>query len=150
LLLDKSKQNTSKAMNSNKTAKQVLAENSEYKTLINAVIRQLGGKESLSDIRNHGISGGFTGFTYYSDTVAFANRHRSSINRLLEQMADELGEDVVSMVSNFGVFRNSGMDAEDKKDLYRFLGGGKCKETTIPNLMAWFAAEEVARMFENY
>jgi hypothetical protein len=52
------------------------------------------------------------------------------------------------MVSGFCIFRRNPMDNEDKKDLYRFLGGGKCKETTIPNLMAWFAAEEVARMFE--
>jgi len=52
----------------NKSTKQVLAENQDYKTLINAVIRQLGGKESLSDIREHGIAGGYCGFTYYSDT----------------------------------------------------------------------------------
>lgn len=135
-------------MSSNKTKVQVLKENPSYKTLINGVINQLGGMESLSDIRSHGVDGGFPGFTYYSDTVKFASRHRSSIVRLLEDMADQLGEDVVSMVSNFGTFRNNGMDADDKKDLYRFLGGGKCKEVQIPNLMAWFAAEEVARMFE--
>ncbi len=137
-------------MSSNKTKAEVLKENSDYKTLINAVIKQLGGTEPLSDIRNHGIQGGFAGFIYYSDTVAFANRHRSSIVRLLEQQAEELGEDVVKMVSGFGFFRNNPMDADDKKDLYRYLGGGKCQETTIPNLMAWFAAEEVARMFEKW
>jgi hypothetical protein len=137
-------------MSSNKTKKQVLAENPEYKTLVNAVVNQLGGMDSLEDIRNHGIDGGFSGFIYCSDTVKFASRHRSSIVRLLEQQADEMGEDVVKMVSEFGIFRNNGMDAEDKKDLYRFLGGGKCKEHTIPNLMAWYAAEEVARMFEKW
>jgi len=67
---------------------------------------------------------------------------------MLENQAEEFGEDVVSMVAGFGIFRQNKMDSEDKKDLYRFLGGGKCKETTIPNLMAWYAAEEVARMFE--
>jgi hypothetical protein len=137
-------------MSSNKTKKQVLAENSQYKTLINAVINQLGGIESMEDIRNHGISGGFTGFTYYSDTVKFANRHRSSIVRLLEEQAESMGEDVVKMVSGFGQFRNNPMDDDERKDLYRFLGGGKCKDVIIPNLMAWFAAEEVARMFENW
>jgi hypothetical protein len=133
---------------SSKTKKEVLQENSDYKTLINGVLNSLGEMSYLEDIRNHGIDGGFTGFTYYSDTVKFATRHQSSIVRLLEDQADQFGEDVVKMVSGFGVFRNGGMDAEDKKDLYRFLGGGKCKETTIPNLMAWYAAEEVARMFE--
>ena len=64
-------------MSSNKTTKQVLAENPSYKTLINAVIRKLGGTYYLYDIRSHGISGGFPGFTYYSDTVKFASRYRS-------------------------------------------------------------------------
>lgn len=53
-------------------------------------------------------------------------RYRKLIVRLLEEQADKLGEEVVSMVSNFGVFRNSTMDNEDRKELYRYLGGGKC------------------------
>ena len=36
--------------------------------LIKAVIRQLGGKEALEDVYNHGADGGFSGFTYYSET----------------------------------------------------------------------------------
>lgn len=92
---------------------------------------------------------GFSGFIYYSDTHAFAMRYRKLIVRLLEETADQLGEDVASMVSNFGVFRNSPMDADDKKQLYRYLGGGKCDQSTITNVMAWFAAEEVCRWFDN-
>lgn len=137
-------------MISNKTKKQVLAEYPQYKTLINAVVTQLGGTDYLDDIRKHGISGGYPGFTYYSDTCKFASRYRSIILRLLEDTADMCGEDIVNMVSGFGIFQHNPMDAEDKKDLYRYLGGGKCKETTIPNIMAWFAAEEVARMFEKW
>jgi hypothetical protein len=68
---------------------------------------------------------------------------------MLEQMADDLGEDVVQMVSGFGVFRGSPMDSEDKKDLYRYLGMGRCEQGSITNVMAWFAAEEVCRMFDN-
>jgi len=132
-----------------KTQKQVLQDNPDYKNLINAVIRQLGGTDYVMDIVNHGVDGGFPGFTYYSDTVPFAMKHRKHIVQLLEEMAEQLGEDVVKMVSGFGVFRNNPMDNDDRKDLYCYLGGGKCKETTIPNLMAWFAAEEVCRMFDN-
>lgn len=129
----------------------VLRDNPQFSRLINAVVNQLGGTESLEDIRNHGIDGGYTGFTYYSDTVPFAMRNRKQIIELLEEQASQLGEDVVNMVNNFGVFRrNGGMDAEERNDLYRYLGGGKPKETTIPNIMAWFAAEEVARMFEKW
>ena len=37
----------------------------------------------------------------------------------------------------------------DKKDLYKFLSGGKPEQGTITNVMAWFALEEVNRMFED-
>jgi len=76
-------------------------------------------------------------------------RHRKDIIKLLNDQADQMGEEVVKMVSGFGVFRNSPMDNEDRQDLYRFLGMGKCEQGTITNLMAWFAAEEVCRMFDN-
>jgi hypothetical protein len=66
--------------------------------LINAVIRQLGGKDRLADIYLHGVDGGYPGFTYYTDTVAFYKRHKAAINALLFEQADELGEDPVQMV----------------------------------------------------
>jgi len=132
-----------------KTKAQVIKENSQFKSLINAVIKQLGGTDYIEDIQSHGMQGGFVGFTYYNDTHALAIKNRKQIVELLEEQASQLGEDVVSMVASFGVFRNSGMDSDDKKDLYKYLGGGKPAQGAITNVMAWFAAEEVARMFEN-
>ena len=131
-----------------KSKKQVLADNASYKTLINAVLRNLGGTDNVQDVMNNGAQAGFAGFTYYVDTHAFAMRYRKLIVRLLEEMADSLGEDVVSMVAGFGVFRNSPMDSDDKKQLYRYLGGGKCEQSAITNVMAWFALEEVCHMFD--
>lgn len=131
-----------------KTKKQVLSENQDCKVLINSVI-SLIGMDSVMDVVNHGIDGGFNGFIYYSDTHKFAIRHRKTIVQMLESMAEDLGEDVVSMVAGFGVFRNSPMDNQDKKDLYKYLSGGKPEQGTITNVMAWFAAEEVCRMFDN-
>lgn len=128
--------------------KQVISEHEDYKTLINAVINRVG-LESVEDINSHGISGGYGGFIYYSDTHSFAMRYRKMIVRLLEETADQLSQDVVSMVSNFGVFHHSPMDAEDKKDLYKYLGGGRPDQGTITNVIAWFAAEEVCRWFDN-
>lgn len=130
-----------------KALSQVIKDNSDYKTLINAVINRIG-LDSVEDVVIHGINGGFSGFIYYSETHAFAMKYRKDIIRMLEDMADQLGEDVVSMVSHFGVFRNSPMDAEDKKDLYKYLGGGRPAQGAITNVMAWFAAEEVCRMFD--
>jgi hypothetical protein len=131
-----------------KTKKEVLKDNADRKTLINAVINNIG-IDSVNDVINHGADSGFSGFIYYYDTHKFAMHHRKAICEWLEQSADDLGEDVISMVGNFGVFRNSPMDADDKKDLYKYLGGGKPEQGTITNVMAWFALEEVCRLFDN-
>jgi len=130
------------------TKKQVLENNEDKKILINAVIKNVG-MDNVENINNHGIDGGYSGFIYYSDTHKFAMRYRKYIVPMLEEQAEEFGEDVVKMVSGFGVFRSSPMDAEDKKDLYKYLGGGRCEQSMITNLMAWYAAEEVCRMFDN-
>lgn len=131
-----------------KTKKQVIKDNPEYKTLINAVISNIG-IESVNDVNSHGISGGFSGFIYYSETHKFAIKHKQQIVALLEEMANQLGEEVVNMVANFGVFRNCPMDNQDKRDLYKYLSLGNPDQGAITNVMAWFAAEEVCRMFEN-
>src|ERR1044072_3551993 len=109
------------------TKKEVLKNNSEYKTLINAVINRIG-MAAVKDVINNGIDGGFSGFIYYSDTHAFAMRYRKLIVKLLEEQAHQLGEEVVHMVGGFGVFRNQPMDNEDKKELYKYLGGGRCQQ----------------------
>jgi len=129
------------------TKSQVIKDNPQYKTLINAVISSIG-MDSIEDVNNHGIDGGFSGFIYHSETHRFAMNHRAAIIQMLEEMASDLGEDLVKMVSGFGVFRNSPMDAQDKKELYQYLGGGRPAQGTITNVMAWFAAEEVCRMFD--
>jgi histidine ammonia-lyase len=131
-----------------KTIKTVIQENSEFKTLINAVLSRID-KDLIQDINNYGIQGGFGKFVYYSDTLPFAHRYKKLINQLLDRDSEEFGIDVVEMVSGFGHFRNNPMDSDDKKDLYRFLSGAKCKGHIIPNLMAWYAAETVCRWFED-
>ncbi len=130
-----------------KTKKQVLSDYPDRKILINAVISRIG-MESVMDVNNHGIDGGFSGFIYSDDTHLFALRYRKQIVELLEDAADNLGEDVVKMVGSFGVFRSSPMDADDKRDLYKYLGGGRPGQGVITNVMAWFAAEEVCIMFD--
>lgn len=130
-----------------KTIKKVVSENPDYRRLINAVVSRIG-KDSINDVNNHGIDGGYSGFIYYSETHSFAMRYRKDIIKMLLEYAESLGEDVVTMVSNFGVFRSNPMDEEDKMDLYKYIGGGRCEQGTITNLMAWFAAEEVCRMFD--
>lgn len=130
-----------------KTKAEVLREYPQYKALINAVISRIG-LDSVEDVINHGIAGDFSGFTYYSDTYLFAMRNRKNIVDLLENTADMLGEDILGMVRNFGVFRGSSMDSEEEMDLYKYLGGGRPKQGRITNIMAWFTAEEICRLFD--
>jgi hypothetical protein len=74
--------------------------------------RSNGGLENLKslsanlvDCAKHGADGGFPGFTYYSDTLAFFRRNRQDIVKNLELTAEEIGEDIIGMVQGFGVFR---------------------------------------------
>ena len=131
-----------------KTKSQVLKEFSEYKVLINAVISRIG-MESVQDVLNHGINGGFSGFIYYSDTHKFAMTYRKKIFELLEEEAKQLGMEVIELVAGFGVFRGSPMDAEDQKEVHEYINGGTPESGTITNVMAWFCAEEVCRFFDD-
>jgi hypothetical protein len=131
-----------------KTKAQVIKENTELKSIINAVISNVS-LDSVEDINNHGIDGGYSGFIYCSDTHQFAMKHRKTIVSMLENDANEFGQEITEMVAGFGVFRNSAMDHEDKRELYKYIGGGKCEQSTITNLMAWYAAENVCRFFED-
>jgi len=131
-----------------KTTKQVITDYPQHKKLINAVLRQLGSKDNIEDIYRNGINGGYSGFIYYTETHKFAIKNRKSIIALLEELAFHLYDnDVVEMVKSFNTFRRNGMDKDELRDLYRYLGGAKVEQGSITNIMAWFAAEEVARMF---
>ena len=142
------------------TVTECCKQNPAHAKLIRAVVKQLGGmntdtQQMMSDILAHGIDGGFHGFIYYSDTCKFAVKNQKHILALLEEQADNYSEsaldniNTVRMVQGFSVFRRGGMDKDDLKDLYLFLAGhaGRCKGHTVTNVLAWYACEEVCRMF---
>jgi hypothetical protein len=60
---------------------------------------------NLADCAKHGADSGFPGFSYYGDTLTFFQQNRQDIIKNLELTAEELGEDTISMVRHFGVFR---------------------------------------------
>jgi hypothetical protein len=95
-----------------------VTENSAWQTaIVHHVITALGyrsngGLESLKSLSAtlencvaHGANVGFPGFIYYSETLSFFRRNRQDIVKNLELMAEELGEDIIGMVQDFGVFR---------------------------------------------
>ena len=125
-------------------------------SLVRAVVRQMGGwesfKESATDITHHGISGGFHGFIYYSDTIRFTKRNRKAILEMATQQAKDFGSGrseefslriTVEMIMGFGCFRHS--KPTESEIIEALAGGGQ--GTQVPNALAWYAGEEVARAF---
>jgi hypothetical protein len=120
-----------------------------------AVLKQIGvtEKEFTQNVSNYfNAQNGVSGFIYYSDTHAFALKNQKLINELLQDCADSLDENVVDMVSNFGVFR-AGIDQDELKDLYRFLSEvknpKKYETNSVLNVLAWFCVEQLAFELDN-
>ena len=131
-----------------KTTSEVIKNSGINASLIRSVVRQLGDKESMRDIVRGGIDGGFHGFIYYVDTVAFFKRNRADIAELVRRYADDFGQDSVSVVAGFNCLKGDD-DAETRESIARCLFGGRLRDedTTVANALAWFAGEEVARAF---
>lgn len=116
-------------------------------TLTRAVIRQLGGRESLADVARTGADGGFPGFTYYADTVRFAKRHKAAILERLARDADAMGErSVAALVTSFRCVNAT--EDEVARVLYG-AGGDADVRRQVLNALAWYALEEVAREQED-
>jgi hypothetical protein len=130
------------------TTKQAIDRSGISPKLVRAVLRQLGGgkeaKETLADVARGGADAGFSGFTYYTDTVPFFKRNRAEIVALVESMAEQLGDEPLAMVKGFRC-----LDA-DSASIARCLYGGRLTDddTYTENALTWFALEEVARAFE--
>jgi hypothetical protein len=106
---------------------------------------------NLVDCAKHGADGGFPGFTYHRETIAFFLRNRKDIVKNLEITAKELGEDIIKTVQNFGVFRYSPPPpaGEVGKAIW---GTGKAKDnlTSLYNVFAWFCLEEISHIWYRY
>jgi hypothetical protein len=106
---------------------------------------------NLADCAKHGADGGFPGFTYYSDTLAFFRRNRKDIIKNLELTAEESGEDIISMVRNFSIFRYDTPPA--LSSIGRTLWGmGKLQDdlTSLYNVFFWFCLEEISHIWYRY
>ena len=123
------------------------------KRLYDAVVNQLGCCAAelpglFKDVAEHGADAGWSGFTYYSDTLAFYARNQEDIVALLEEFADELGENgAVSLVESFVCLRGLKLSknaiARAIYAPYRADKNNGEEVDTIANALAWFALEEV-------
>ena len=126
--------------------------------LIDSVIAQLdlddGELEStMSDIRNHGADGGFSGFIYYNETCNFARENMASIYSHAKNQAAEFGIDPLEMIAGFNCLRGefpafeiASVIPDDIDDATRNDGA----DVAILNALAWYALEEAAQYWEHY
>ena len=126
--------------------------------LIDSVIAQLdlddGELEStMSDIRNHGADGGFSGFIYYNETCNFARENMAEIYRHAKNQAAEFGIDPLEMIAGFNCLRGefpafeiASVIHDDIDDATRNDGA----DVAILNALAWYALEEAAQHWEIY
>lgn len=131
------------------TLKSFIAASHLPASLIRAVVRQLGGWESFTesapDIARYGIDGGFGGFIYTDETVAFFRKNREAIVNLAKDQADDLGVGVLEMISNFNCLRGDCTIDEIGETLF-----GRTPDDQIANALAWYAGEEVARSYVDF
>ena len=120
-----------------------------------AVIRQFGGwsdfQECANDVANHGIDGGFSGFIYYTETTAFAKKHKKLIIENITQFADDVGESFTKVIADFNFLKNSGITEDDV--LLDLMSPRSCDEYVLQqlyNALAWYAGETVAREYVDY
>jgi hypothetical protein len=112
-------------------------------------LKELSG--NLADCSKHGADGGFSGFIYHSEAIAFFLHNRRDIIKNLELLAEELGEDLIKMIQGFGVFRYTTPPTagEIGKALW---DTGKVQKslTELYNVFAWFCLEEVSHIWYRY
>jgi hypothetical protein len=117
--------------------------------LARAVVRQHGTwvdfKEDALYFAQNGIDGNCGGFICYVDARGFTKRHRKLIAELVESKAESIGVGVIEMVQGFRGLPEKPSKSAAAKCLY---GGGDDQE--VMNILAWFAAEEVLAMYQNF
>ena len=127
----------------------------ELTELQQKVIEQLGYDEldedaaqTLKNIANYGIDGGFTGFIYYYETCKFFEDNKDLIMKQLLEDRESIGySSLTEMLSSFKCFKGI-----DKYNIEMFLinpdDESNEDEVTLKNGLTWYAAETVAYQLE--
>jgi hypothetical protein len=120
----------------------IKVQDTRFPRLTRAVLRRVD-RDSLEDVCRHGASGGVSGFTYYTETLAFYKSHKADILAMAQNMADDMGEEMLAMVAGFNCLKDDKLSATEIGEAL-FSGRGDAAQS-VRNAMAWFALEEVAR-----
>jgi len=129
------------------------------KQLIKAVSEQCGYEANdlikddaelvqlLSDVSNHGASGGYGAFIYHRDTCKFARDNMPLIIEQLKEDASNCGIDVFEMVSQFNCLNENYPAFEIASVIFNQADEATINDgtdTQILNALALYALEEVA------
>ncbi len=88
----------------------IKASDTRFPSLTRSILRQLN-REDLAEVARHGADAGWSGFTYHTDTLRFYAHHKADILKLAEDMASDLGEDMLAMIASFGCLKNDKLTA---------------------------------------
>lgn len=130
-------------------------DNPSFVKMAYAVVEQLGGVNedtllnTLDNVRN--ANEGYTGFCYPSQTCKFWNENKSAIIENMHEIADNLGEDLITMIKGFGDFKDDEDDFtydDIGKALYAPYDENESRD--IYDTFAKYALEEVANRFQDW
>jgi len=131
------------------TLSQFIAESGLNASLVRSTVRQTGGwdsfQESAQDVCNHGVSGGFGGFIFYSETVPFAKCNKKAILEMCKEQAEDYYGKGYSVCQFIAGFNCVDCDAEQVA-IALYIGKGD-DVTGVYNALAWYALEEVSRRY---
>ena len=112
-----------------------------------AVIAQSGGWEDFTDnapdIAVHGIDGGFHGWIYTAETVAFYEANRAAVVAWIAQTADNFGCEPVAMLQSWRCLQGC-----SQAEILATIAGTEIDQT-VANGLAWGVAEDVARRYSD-
>lgn len=84
-------------------------------------------KDDLQDIAEHGADSGFSGITYYKDTVSLYDKFTEEIWDALEEDRQEFGNNnILELIASFNGAKDVGSDSQFK------------------NLLVWYYVERYA------
>ena len=135
----------------NLTLSQFIAESGLNASLVRSTVRQCGGWEMFQDTARNlqysscGALGGFGGFIYYSETVAFAKRNKKALLALCKEQAGECygkGYSVGQFIAGFNC-----VDCDAEQVAIALYTGKGDSVTTVYNALAWYALEGVSRRY---
>lgn len=135
----------------NLTLSQFIAESGLNPSLIRSTVRQCGGWEMFQDTARNlqysscGALGGFGGFIYYTDTIAFAKRNKKALLEMCKEQAEDyygIESGVCEFIAGFNCVNLS------REAIAIALYTGKGDDVAeVYNALAFYALEEVSRRY---